>query len=367
MKDYRTYRPEDFAEDLSFRRWVLESDEEDYLFWTNWIVANPDKEVYINSARKMVLSIIKAYDNISDAEIAEELARLDERIEQKEQKVWHRMLWFMQHRGLQVAAVLLAFWGLWVWLKNDNDSSLGTYEDLTNLIVSDERLEQVNNTNKLMVVTLSDGSSIVLEKGSRLSYPRHFKNGKREVVLSGEAFFEIAKDPTMPFYVYTNRLVTKVLGTSFTIHEDTQNHHIRVVVKTGRVSVFARTEDNIAQQHSTNKLIGLVLTPNQQVTFNENDLQLVRTLVETPEVVQLPIQQQQFNFDRTPISEVFTSLEKFYGLKIIYDAEVMKNCYLTASLDDEPLFEKLNLICKTIDARYEQIDAQLIIYSRGCN
>lgn len=367
MKDYRTYRPEDFAEDLSFRRWVLESDEEDSLFWTNWILKNPDREGDVNCARNIVSSIVKAYDNISEAEIAEELARLDERIEQKEQKMWRRIFWFIHHRGLQVAAVLLAFLGLWVWVKNHSDDSLGTYEGLTSLIASNERLEQVNNTNKLMVVTLSDGSSVVLEKGSRLSYPRNFKNGKREVILSGEAFFEIAKDPTMPFYVYTNKLVTKVLGTSFSIHEDKQHHHIRVVVKTGRVSVFARTEENMAQQHSTNKLIGLVLTPNQQVMFNENDSQLVRTLVETPEVVQLPIQQQQFNFDRTPISEVFTSLEKFYGLKIIYDVEVMKNCYLTASLDDEPLFEKLNLICKTIDARYEQIDAQLIIYSRGCN
>jgi hypothetical protein len=79
----------------------------------------------------------------------------------------------------------------------------------------------------------------------------------------------------------------------------------------------------------------------------------------------VPIQNQVFDFNNV-IAEVFKTLEKAYGINIVYDAEVMKNCYLTASLDDEPLFEKLNLICKTIDAKYEQVDAQIVIYSNGC-
>jgi len=63
---------------------------------------------------------------------------------------------------------------------------------------------------------------------------------------------------------------------------------------------------------------------------------------------------------------VFNALTNAYGIEIIYDADVMKNCYLTASLDDEPLFEKLNMICRTLDAQYEQMDGKLIISSKGC-
>ena len=44
----------------------------------------------------------------------------------------------------------------------------------------------------------------------------------------------------------------------------------------------------------------------------------------------------------------------------------MKECYLTATLPDEPLFEKLQLICNTIDASYEQIDGQVVVHSKGC-
>ena len=364
MKDYRNYNAEDFAEDLSFRRWILEANEKDTKFWTQWLLMNPDKEETVAKGKNILISIVEAFNNIGQEEIEEALNRLNEQINQNEIKRWQRFSFWLQNNNLKVAAILLAFLGLWIVFRNNQDD---TYEKLANLIVTEERVEKANTTNKMMVVTLSDGSSVILEKGSHLSYPKYFKDGKREVVLSGEAFFEIAKDPTRPFYVYTNNLVTKVLGTSFTIHEDKQTKNIKVVVKTGRVSVFARTDENLSQQQNTNKLVGLVLSPNQQVIFTEKDLHLVRTLVETPEVITLPIQKEQFNFERTPISDVFTSLEKFYGLKIIYDAEVMKQCYLTASLDDEPLFEKLSLICKTIDARYEQVDGQIIIYSKGCD
>ncbi len=364
MKDYRNYNAEDFAEDLSFRRWILEANEKDTKFWTQWLLMNPDKEETVAKGKNILISIVEAFNNIGQEEIEEALNRLNEQINQNEIKRWQRFSFWLQNNNLKVAAILLAFLGLWMVFRNNQDD---TYEKLANLIVTEERVEKANTTNKMMVVTLSDGSSVILEKGSHLSYPKYFKDGKREVVLSGEAFFEIAKDPTRPFYVYTNNLVTKVLGTSFTIHEDKQTKNIKVVVKTGRVSVFARTDENLSQQQNTNKLVGLVLSPNQQVIFTEKDLHLVRTLVETPEVVTLPIQKEQFNFERTPINDVFTSLEKFYGLKIIYDAEVMKQCYLTASLDDEPLFEKLSLICKTIDARYEQVDGQIIIYSKGCD
>ncbi|PWK21643.1 FecR family protein [Arcicella aurantiaca] len=364
MKDYSTFKAEDFAEDLSFRRYVLATDEEDISFWNEWILMNPSKKDEILKGKEILLSIINAFNQIGDEEIEQEIANLNVKIDEKENAKSIKKLPF-QKIWWQVAAVLAFAFGLWFYNYN-SQSKTTNYDGLTSLIEKDERIEKVNSGDKLMVVTLSDGSSIVLEKGSRISYPKHFSKGKREVILSGEAFFEIAKDPSMPFYVYTNNLVTKVLGTSFSIQEDKQTNNIKVIVKTGRVSVFARTEENLEKQQANSNLAGLVLTPNQQVVFNSEDLNLVRTLVETPNVVELPIKQEQFEFEKTPIHEVFATLERFYGLKIVYDAEVMKKCYLTASLNDEPLFEKLNLICKTIDARYEQIDAQIIIYSKGC-
>ncbi len=98
--------------------------------------------------------------------------------------------------------------------------------------------------------------------------------------------------------------------------------------------------------------------------FHLLNLRFTRSLIADPALLDMPIQKQSFNFKGTPIKEVFAALENSYGVKILFDAEVMKNCYLTASLSDEPLFEKIDLICRTINATHEQLDASIIIYEQ---
>jgi hypothetical protein len=363
MNKYLKYKAEDFATDSSFRRWVLENAEEDTNFWESWLLVNQEKEQEVNEGKSLLLSIFDAFDNISDEEVAEELDKIDHIITRQDEK--EGGIWALWNKKIMLlaAAVLVVVGGFGIWITTQKEKN--SYENLAQeLFKESEGIEKENTSDKLMVITLSDGSSIILHKGAKISYPKKFNHEKREVVLSGEAFFEIAKDPNKPFYVYTNNVVTKVLGTSFLIQEDKNTKDVKVIVRTGKVSVFTRNEENLEKNDNSN-LSGLVLTPNQQVEFNAKNQHLVRTLVETPEVITVP-SVQQFNFEKTSIADVFSTLEKFYGVKIIYDAEVMKNCYLTASLEDEPLFEKLLLICKTIGARYEVIDAQIIIYSSGC-
>ena len=78
-------------------------------------------------------------------------------------------------------------------------------------------VEQTNNSNKPQIITLSDGSSVLLQPNSKLSYPKIFTGNERKVYLSGEGFFEISKNPKKPFFVYANEIVTKVVGTSFRV------------------------------------------------------------------------------------------------------------------------------------------------------
>jgi hypothetical protein len=59
-------------------------------------------------------------------------------------------------------------------------------------------------------------------------------------------------------------------------------------------------------------------------------------------------------------------LEDAYGVDIVFDEEVFKGCSLTVGLEDEDLFEKLKIICKTIGATYQVIDSQIVINGRGC-
>lgn len=365
MQDYRNFLPEELAADPSFRRWALYNDPEDAAFWTEWLKNNPDKQELVILAGNFLEQTKAAFDTISEDEIANEIYRLSHAIGEKTAKKSSLLIRFKPHWYHMAASVLLLIFAGW-WLNKQTASQQQSdqYKVILSQI-SEPLVQEENKTSQARLVLLEDGSSVLLQPNSRITYPRKFESGKREVFLIGEAFFEVAKNPHKPFYVYAHTLATKVLGTSFKVSafDDSQ---VKVVVKTGRVSVFPMTEEALSKQHAGDQLGGMVLTPNQQIVFAAKELRLTRSLIPNPKMLELPIQRQSFEFKGTPVSEVFAALEKSYGVKIVFDAEVMKNCYLTASLSDEPLFEKINLICKTLGAEYEQLDASIIINSKGC-
>jgi ferric-dicitrate binding protein FerR (iron transport regulator) len=227
-------------------------------------------------------------------------------------------------------------------------------------------IEATNQTGKSTVLNLPDGTSVVLFPGSRLSYPKIFKNS-RNVYLEGEAFFEVTKNPQKPFLVYANKLVSKVLGTSFTVKAYAADSVVNVTVKTGRVSVFTEEDQNQKKLSNRPELAGLVLTPNQQVVYHLADNRLIRTLAAEPAIVnRKSIQQETFSFNKTPVQQVFKLLQDTYGISIIYNEDLLEGCELTGELGDEPLLEKMNVICKAIDGSYEMMDAQIIVTNKGC-
>ncbi|MVM36761.1 DUF4974 domain-containing protein [Spirosoma sp. HMF3257] len=77
-------------------------------------------------------------------------------------------------------------------------------------------------------------------------------------------------------------------------------------------------------------------------------------------------QPQTLVFDHTPVVAVFKKLEAAYGIVINYDVDLLTGCELTAEFGSESLFEKLDLICRATESHYEVIDAQIVIYSKGC-
>ena len=93
---------------------------------------------------------------------------------------------------------------------------------------------------------------------------------------------------------------------------------------------------------------------------------MVKTLVEKPEIIVPKAQIPHFEFEDTPASEAFATIGKAYGIDILFDEELLRDCPLTAALDSQTLHEKLSIICKAVEARYEILDGQIIIHSRGC-
>ncbi|WP_439581981.1 FecR family protein [Dyadobacter bucti] len=235
-------------------------------------------------------------------------------------------------------------------------------------------LEKINRTSGPMLITLSDGSRVRLSPKSKISYAASFDSElKREVYLSGEAFFIVTPNRDKPFFVYANELVTKVLGTSFNVRAYAEDKDVTVKVSTGRVSVEVAEKLRNHQNMTAREKGGILLTPNQQAVLSRQEFHLVKSLVENPLLIipegktKTVKEVYSFKFQAATLNSVFEAIEKGYGVNIVFDDEILENCRLTADLSGESLYEKLDIICKSIEAEYQVFDAQIIITGKGCN
>ncbi len=218
-----------------------------------------------------------------------------------------------------------------------------------------ETISQENSSTNIIDIKLEDGSLVQLSPKSKITYPTHFSNNKREVSLIGDAFFDIQRNPEKPFFITTGNTITKVLGTSFFI-KSSKNSKVEVEVKTGRVLVYEKN----AKDKKDN---GVILTPNLKATyFDENEL-FVTGLVEKPIIQEKIVVQEhiQFVFDETPLSVVLTKLEQAYGIEIITDNEKLNNALLTANITEQDLYTKLDIICAAVNAHYEVKGTTILI------
>jgi transmembrane sensor len=215
--------------------------------------------------------------------------------------------------------------------------------------------------NEVKKITLPDGSIVTLKASSEIRFPEKFKKNIRETYLTGEAFFSVKKDERKPFVVYSNEVVTKVLGTSFNIKAYDNEKQITVAVKTGKVSVYANSE-----RAESGDGPSVILTPNQQVVYDRENEQVLKKLVERPEVILPEPTLFKMSYDGAPVTKIFEVLEENYGVDIEYNEQDLKACVLTTSMSDEGLYERIDIICKAINAEYTITDAVINIKSNGC-
>jgi transmembrane sensor len=359
--DYQKYSFEEFAKDEKFQLWILKKDVESTTFWEHWLVENPSKEKTIHLAKSFILALQEEDNSLSETEI-EQIA---ESIIEDDKPV---KLSFWRKNVFNIAASVLLVLGLSLSIiyatKKDKNDEFTSITD-TN-IYNHNYIENINTTNSIQQITLQDGSIVSLYPQSKIRYPKPFSEKKREVYLKGQAFFKITKNPSKSFWVYTEKISTQVLGTSFMVKAFENMKEAIVEVKTGKVSVYTRKDLENAKNENLTMMAGVILTPNQQVSFSKSEERFVKSIVEKPEEI-IEVIKEEFRFEEVPMAKVFSLLEKTYGISVIYDAKTMEGCFLTANLEEESLYEKLNIMSKITHSTYEIVDAQIIIHSKGCN
>ncbi len=366
MKDYNAYTLQDFLQDDGFRDWVQRKDGPEESFWESFLIRYPGKAAILKQAEKIVRAAGHAGPAIDNREIRAEAETLLERmaagehghdleIEEKKES-FRTPAWLPWVMAACISAFIMT--GYFLTEKSVPSREAAGTQSLTSNLVKTR-----NDTDKPLKILLSDNSVVFLSPSSTLSYPSHFTDSSRTVHLTGEADFSVRKGST-PFMVYAGGVITKVLGTRFVVRAFEKDHSTTVRVRTGTVSVFEKEKSETRKKTKENS--GLIITANQAAVFEKSIRQFTKTLVSDPVRLSKGVDFESKRYDETQLSKILSDLEKAYGITILFDREQFEKCRITATLADENLYQKLEMLCKSIGAVYEIVDGQILIIGKGC-
>lgn len=159
-------------------------------------------------------------------------------------------------------------------------------------------------------IVLPDGTRVWLNTASTLVYPTQFDHDRREIELSGEAYFEVQKDPSKPFFIYSPEQEVEVLGTHFNVSAYTDDDATQTTLVEGRVKV--RGKHNTMGSSPVTK----ILEPGQQAVMDNTTGAILVQEVETDDIISW--KDNLFVFHNEEIKEVMKKVSRWYDLKIEY-------------------------------------------------
>ncbi|WP_293913782.1 MULTISPECIES: FecR family protein [unclassified Sphingobacterium] len=224
-----------------------------------------------------------------------------------------------------VAALLVFFFGIYLFLNRSEESFPADRKDLATLTADStevSNLYYINSGNENMSLTASDGSVITLYPKSEIKYAENFRHLKERVLyLKGKARFEVAKDKSKPFRVHSNGVTTTALGTIFIIDE-LRSTQTNIKLLEGKIEVKAEDVKN------SRKLIR-TYEPNEEITLDHKDLKVLEEVKATGKgrggyFVQ---NRENIRFQNIALKDVLDLLVQNYNIKLQYDQDKIRDKY----------------------------------------
>ncbi len=333
----KSYTVEDFVLDREFREWVLHPSKESNRYWKEWLDTHPEKAELIEQAIELVRTLPVEQHSLTEEELRQISAHIEQAIDQpivddqsepiiplnayaltadKKQHAHQRSIW----RWTKIAASLFLAVGLGYMIKDIVDSP-----SLPQALVSTQTITKHNPKGQKTTVFLKDGSKVVLNANSKITYSKPFAADKREIILEGEAFFEVAKDADRPFVVHSKGINTTALGTSFNIQAFDEGQ-VKVSLTTGKVQVVRSASRGNAEVH--------LLSPGEQLTYSPVS-GYTKTAFDASEV--LAWKEGIMIFKNADAESVILKLEDWYGVDITTQNESAREWNITARFDNQSL------------------------------
>lgn len=218
---------------------------------------------------------------------------------------------------------------------------------------TDHLIKVENNSKKLMKAVLPDSSSVWLFPDSKINYAINFIKKERRVKMSGECFFDVSKDASHPFVIYSKHLITRVWGTSFRVTDLSNGNSAQVAVVTGKVSVRTKPvhfKNGELKQPSAD----IMLKADEKVIFDEGHEKLMKyTNITHKEADDLKMWvHTKLKFDNESLPTIVKELNERFNVNITLEDEILNEYRLNANFSDFNLPEILEAMSKSLNVTY---------------
>lgn len=277
----------------------------------------------LNYRNEISLWLEKNWQQSQTEAVTLRFEQIQEKIRVSSSKVWMNRLFIVLSKAAAVLFIPLLAAVLYFYF-NQNISA----EFLT---LSTQKGEQTS-------VILPDGSKVWLNVDTKLSYQVDYGLNSRNLVLEGEAYFEVEKNKELPFEVTSGGITTKALGTRFVISAYPESEEIKSSLINGSVEVeYGKVQE--------------ILKPGQQLVFNETEPGII--IKSFDENYELAWKNNQLAFRLMPFDNVISELEKWYNINIEYNPALFKSETLTVRFEKyETLEQVLQVIGKANGFKY---------------
>jgi ferric-dicitrate binding protein FerR (iron transport regulator) len=262
-----------------------------------------------------------------EIDVERALRNVMRRTEKRGTKGRRLMLWWQRTAAVLFLPVLLGAGYLWYTHRPASIDSGKTYQEISSPFGLCSKVE------------LPDGSTVWLNSGSRLRYPVSFSGKRRDLQLSGEAFFHVHSDREHPFVVNTKDMVITATGTQFNVEAYATDTVTSVTLLEGTLDV------------SVNRMRSVRLLPDQRIDYNY--LSASYNVAETDAARRCLWKDGILAFRGEPLSEVFKRIGRIFNVNIVMKDEDISRQPYRATFQDESFGEILNLLRLTVPIKYK--------------
>lgn len=312
MKKTEYITIEDLINDASFVNWAHKNQMADIEFWDKWLLENPNKKQLAFDAKDILIGVKFNKSFISEQKTEDAWELFEKQVTSL--TTVHKIPFYRRLKYQSIAATLLLFLAISAFYFANKSTTI------------------VHKTTfgEIIDVKLPDGTKVTLNSNSVLSYNN---DAVREVVLQGEAFFNVEKKPVTQakFLVMTDDLKVEVYGTAFNVNN--RNTETQVFLEEGNIAL------------KLNNGIQKKMIPGDLISYSyKNDKIIEEKRILRPEL-QTSWKNGSLIFDRSTLESAMSKIEDTYGISTVFDDDAIKTILITGAVPTQ----NLEICIKTIE------------------